>query len=69
MEVADCYTNLGEVCLKLVAEGKKEKLAEAKKYYEEANNIVVLSLGPMHPKSQQFASLLFIVDNYDSLCN
>lgn len=37
VEVADTYTNLGDVCMKLVTEGKTKqrdlKLQEAKKYY------------------------------------
>lgn len=39
MKVADAYSNLGDVCMKLVTEGKVPsaqkdlKLQEAKKYY------------------------------------
>lgn len=40
----------------------RSKLKEAKEFYEEANRIVLLSLGPNHPKSQAFVSLL-------SICN
>src|SRR5262245_60574599 len=68
VEAADCYANLGDVCMKLVAEGpvagRSAKLAEAKKYYTEANRIVATSLGPEHTKCQQYASLLFIIDNF-----
>lgn len=45
----------------------KSKLAEAKKYFTEANKIVNETLGKDHPKSTQFASLLFICENYEQL--
>src|SRR3990167_10521057 len=38
----------------------KAKLQEAKELYEEANRLVLQSLGPNHPKSQAFVSLLAI---------
>jgi len=79
IEVCDVYANLGDVCMKLVAEdnqkkpkGKKEtdkqsKLEEAKKYYTQAQRIVQATFGAEHTKTKQFLSLLFIVDNYHSL--
>jgi len=67
-EVADCYANLGDVCMKLVSDCKeKGKLSEAQTYYTKANKIIESSLGATHPKCQQFSSLLFICENYDSL--
>ncbi|CAF0817922.1 unnamed protein product [Rotaria sp. Silwood1] len=79
IEVCDVYSNLGDVCMKLVAEydhgksknknktDKQSKLDEAKKYYTEAQHIVQATFGLEHTKSKQFLSLLFIVDNYNSL--
>ncbi|CAF1231755.1 unnamed protein product [Rotaria sordida] len=79
IEVCDVYSNLGDVCMKLVAEfdhgkaknkkqtDKQSKLDEAKKYYTEAQRIVQATFGAEHTKSKQFLSLLFIVDNYNSL--
>jgi hypothetical protein len=79
IEVCDVYSNLGDVCMKLVAEcdqtkrkgtnqtDKQSKLEEAKKYYTEAQRIVQATFGAEHTKSRQFLSLLFIVDNYHSL--
>jgi tetratricopeptide (TPR) repeat protein len=79
IEVCDVYSNLGDVCMKLVAEldqekskdkkqdDKQSKLDEAKKYYTEAQRIVQATFGPEHTKTRQFLSLLFIVDNYNSL--
>jgi tetratricopeptide (TPR) repeat protein len=78
IEICDVYANLGDVCMKLVAEsdqekskGKKEtdknsKLEEAKKYYTQALRIVQKTFGAEHTKTKQFLSLLFIVDNYHS---
>jgi len=67
VEVADCYTNLGDVCLKLYVEagGQGNKLSEAENYYTQANKIIGDNLGKDHPKCQQFASLLFICQNYN----
>ena len=79
IEVCDVYSNLGDVCMKLVAEyeqgihkgdkenNKQSKLEEAKKYYTQAQRIVQATFGVDHTKSKQFLSLLFIVDNYHSL--
>ena len=79
IEVCDVYVNLGDVCMKLVAEfdhGKKSKaidmdkgtkLEEAKKYYIQAQRIVQTTFGSEHTKSRQLLSLLFIVENYHSL--
>jgi len=73
IEVADVYTNLGAVCMKLITEGKlmtkerDEKLGEAKKYYTEASRIVGATFGPDHTKAKDLASLIFIVDNFHSL--
>lgn len=76
IEVCDVYSNLGDVCMKLVAEydqgkqknstDKQMKLDEAKKYYTHAQRIVQATFGPEHTKTKQFLSLLFIVDNYHS---
>ncbi len=46
---------------------KYSKLEEAKKYYTQAQRIVQTTFGAEHTKSKQFLSLLFIVDNYNSL--
>jgi tetratricopeptide (TPR) repeat protein len=81
IEVCDVYSNLGDVCMKLVAEcdqekakqknknktDKQVKLEEAKKYYTEAQRIAQATFGAEHTKTRQFLSLLFIVDNYHSL--
>jgi len=71
IEVADCYANLGDVCMKLHVEAKaskgENKLEEAKKYYTEANRIVKAVFGPEHTKSKQFESLLYICENYAML--
>ncbi|CAF1513511.1 unnamed protein product [Adineta ricciae] len=75
IEVCDVYANLGDVCMKLVAESngktgeaidKQVKLDEAKKYYSEAQRIVQATFGAEHTKAKQFMSLLFIVENYNS---
>ncbi len=79
IEVCDVYSNLGDVCMKLVAESgtekqkgkdqtdKQTKLDEAKKYYTQAQRIAQATFGSEHTKTRQFLSLLFIVDNYNSL--
>mmetsp|Transcript_25841 Transcript_25841/g.36340 ORF Transcript_25841/g.36340 Transcript_25841/m.36340 type:complete len:698 (-) Transcript_25841:158-2251(-) len=68
IEVADCYANLGDVCMKLLAESnQRAKVDEAKKYYTQASKIVHQAFGPDHTKSRQFDSLLFICDNYYDL--
>jgi len=68
VEVADCYANLGDVCMKLHVEASGTgKLAEAEKNYREANRIIKSALGENHPKCQQFASLLFICQYYNEL--
>jgi tetratricopeptide (TPR) repeat protein len=79
IEVCDVYSNLGDVCMKLVAEcdqakekkssgtDKQSKLEEAKKYYSQAQRIAQATFGADHTKTRQFASLLFIIDNYHSL--
>ena len=79
IEVCDIYSNLGDVCMKLVAEcdqvkdkkssgtNKQSKLEEAKKYYTQAQRIAQATFGADHTKTRQFASLLFIIDNYHSL--
>ncbi|CAF1410302.1 unnamed protein product [Adineta steineri] len=75
IEVCDVYSNLGDICMKLVAESheknskqnnKQLKLDEAKKYYTQAQRIVQATFGAEHTKTKQFQSLLFIVDNYNS---
>jgi tetratricopeptide (TPR) repeat protein len=76
IEVCDIYSNLGDYCMKIVAEmddgarnqyEKMLKLEEAKKYYTEAERIVQATFGVEHTKAKQFLSLLYIIDNYDSL--
>jgi len=69
IEVADCYSNLGDVCMKLHVESidNEGKIDEAKKYYTSASKIVVDSLGPEHSKSMQLASLIFVCENYSLL--
>lgn len=81
IEVCDVYSNLGDICMKLVAEAdqkkkptknqpktdKQLKLDEAKKYYTEAHRIVETTFGSEHTKAKQLLSLLYIVDYYNSL--
>lgn len=69
VEVADVYSALADVCLKLYTEGKREpeRLQEAKKYVERARAICVEKFSPNHTKTQQCDSLLFIIDNVSSL--
>lgn len=80
IEVCDVYGNLGDVCMKLVAEcelnngkaktnlqDKQTKLEESKKYYTQAQRIALATFGSEHTKTKQYLSLLFIVDNYFSL--
>ena len=82
IEVCDVYSTLGDICMKIVAEidhnsknekqqssspEKQVKLDEAKKYYTEAQRIVQKTFGAEHTKAKQFLSLLFIVDNYQTL--
>ena len=77
IEVCDAYSNLGDICMKFAVEldqekqklqsEKRSKLEEAKNYYLEAQRIVHFTFGTEHTKSLQFASLLFIINNYDSL--
>lgn len=78
IEVGDVYMNLGDVCMKLVVEiteekgklsnEKQVKLDEGKKYYIEAQKIVQSTFGNDHTKAIQILSLLYIIDNYYSLC-
>jgi tetratricopeptide (TPR) repeat protein len=64
VEVADSLASLGDVCMKLFVQmNAKDKLAEAKGFYEEANRIVLVAFGPAHPKSLSFASLLAICES------
>ena len=77
VEVADVYSNLGDICMKMLVEldGKKSKasadkqpkLVEAKGHYLEAQRIVQATFGTEHTKALQYLSLLFIIDNYQSL--
>lgn len=82
IEVCDVYSNLGDICMKIVAEvdskqkdtqqkqestEKQIKLDEARKYYSEAQRIVEQAFGAQHAKVKQFLSLLFIIDNYPNL--
>ncbi|CAF3789198.1 unnamed protein product [Rotaria sp. Silwood1] len=82
IEVCDVYSNLGDICMKIVAEmdstpkegqksqestEKQVKLDEARKYYSEAQRIVQKTFGAEHTKTKQCLSLLFIVDNYQAL--
>jgi hypothetical protein len=54
--------------MKLVVErGNKEKLDEAKKYYQRAAAIAAAVFGPGHTKCNQYASCLFICENYATL--
>jgi tetratricopeptide (TPR) repeat protein len=78
IEVCDVYINLGDTCMKLVVEideqkeknqnEKQSKLDEAKKNYIEAQKIVQSTFGNEHTKALQILSLLYIIDNYNSLC-
>ncbi|CAF3187117.1 unnamed protein product [Rotaria sp. Silwood2] len=78
IEVCDVYSNLGDICMKFVVEidqqkqinqsEKQSKLEEAKTYYLEAQRIVQATFGNEHTKAIQFSSLLFIINNYNSLC-
>ncbi len=64
VEVADSLASLGDVCMKLFVQmNAKDKLAEAKTFYEEANRIVLAAFGAGHPKSLSFASLLAICES------
>jgi len=69
IEVADCYMALGDVCMKQHVESVNQegKLEEAKKYYTNANKIVINTLGPDHSKSIQLSSLIFVCENYSTL--
>jgi hypothetical protein len=76
IEVCDVYSNVGDVCMKLVIEmdqqkqknqsEKQSKLEEAKRNYLEAQRIVQATFGNEHTKAIQFLSLLFIIDNYNT---
>jgi len=78
IEVCDVYSNLGDICMKFVVEidekkqknenEKQLKLDEAKKNYLEAQRIVQSTFGNEHTKAIQILSLLYIIDNYNSLC-
>ncbi|CAF1128633.1 unnamed protein product [Rotaria sordida] len=78
IEVCDVYSNLGDICMKFVIEidqekqkyqsEKQSKLDEAKQYYLEAQRIVQATFDNEHTKAIQFSSLLFIINNYNSLC-
>ncbi|CAF1352598.1 unnamed protein product [Rotaria sp. Silwood1] len=82
IDICDVYANLGDICMKIVAEmdnksknqqdnqestEKQVKLDEAKKYYSEAHRIVQKTFGDEHTKTKQFLTLMFIVDNYQAL--
>lgn len=82
IEVADCFMNLGDVCLKVFVERVEEsksnsninsshddvdKLAEAEKYYQSALQIVAKTFGVEHSKHKQLSSLLFVSRNYAQL--
>jgi hypothetical protein len=70
IEVCDVYSNLGDICMKFVVEIDQEqnsKLEEAKKNYLEAQRIVQSTFGNEHTKAIQLVSLLFIIENYNSL--
>ncbi|CAF2776757.1 unnamed protein product [Rotaria sp. Silwood2] len=82
IEICDVYANLGDICMKIVAEmdnkpkdqqenqestEKQVKLDEAKKYYSEAHRIVKKTFGDEHTKTKQFLTLLFTVDKYQAL--
>lgn len=81
IELCDVYTNMGDICLKIVIEVDKKqkdqeqnqksivkqvKLDEAKKYYSEAHKIIKKTFGDKHTKTQQSLALLSIVDNYQT---
>ncbi|CAF1372054.1 unnamed protein product [Adineta steineri] len=78
IEVCDVYSNLGEICVKFVTEmcqekqpnqnEKQSKLDEGKKHILEAQRIVQATFGNEHTKAIQFMSLLFIIENFHSLC-
>ena len=78
IEVCDVYINLGDTCLKLMVEKCQQrekntgevdpKLDEGRKYYLEAQRIVQDTFGKEHTKFIQLLSLIYIVDNYYSLC-
>ncbi|UJR09936.1 hypothetical protein I4U23_014158 [Adineta vaga] len=78
IEVCDAYSSLGEICMKFVIQLYQEKqknpnekdgkLQEAKKNFIEAQRIVQATFGNEHTKSIQFMSLLFIIENFHSLC-
>ncbi|CAF1406962.1 unnamed protein product, partial [Rotaria sordida] len=76
IEVCDVYSYLGDCCMKIVVEmgnpaqnrhEQKSKLQEAKRCFTEAQRIVKATFGEDHTKAKQFLSLLFIIENYDSL--
>lgn len=69
VEVADVYSALADVCLKLFVEGGRDqgKLEEAKKYVELSREICINKFGANHTKVQQCESLLFIVENAATL--
>jgi hypothetical protein len=82
IEICDVYTNMGDICMKIVAEidkkqkdqqqnqesiEKQVKLGEAKRYYSEAHRILKKTIGDKHTKTQQSLALLSIVDNYQTL--
>ena len=73
IEICDVYTNMGDICLKVAAEidekqqqqestEKQSKLDEAKEYYSKAQRIMEKTFGDKHKKTQQFRTLLPIVD-------
>lgn len=77
IEICDVYTNMGDICMKIVAEidkkqkdqqqsqkstEKQVKLDEAKKYYSDAHRIIQKTFGDRHTKTQQSLALLSIVD-------
>eukprot|EP01090_Pellita_catalonica_P000325 TRINITY_DN10220_c0_g1_i1.p1 TRINITY_DN10220_c0_g1~~TRINITY_DN10220_c0_g1_i1.p1 ORF type:complete len:702 (+),score=187.25 TRINITY_DN10220_c0_g1_i1:153-2258(+) len=68
VEVADVHANIGDVAMKLFVEkNQQDKLSEARSHYVKANSIIEKALGKDHTKCNQFASLLFICDNYSSM--
>jgi len=79
IEVCDVYMNLGDICLKLAIESeskktknlneKQVKFNEAKKNYLEAQKILQGTFENEHTKAIQIRSLLYIIDNYDLLCD
>ncbi|CAF1627819.1 unnamed protein product [Rotaria magnacalcarata] len=79
IELCDVYVNLGDICMKIVAEmdnkpkdqyenqestEKQIVLNEAKNSYSEAHRIVQKAFGAEHTKTKQFLSLLSIANNY-----